>query len=145
MAVYVFKLRTSAIGHQLLNTGYIVCSALALISVWVDLLILCSAVTLYAALRALEKHNLVAEFSCDELGEGTYQAAHLQIQAGVILTPWLICFQYQMIAAATLVSPPTGLPQPMGLLRRTIFVDQVSAKNWARLQRIGLTLNGRRR
>jgi hypothetical protein len=138
MATYLFKFRASAIGQQLLNTGYLACSLLAVLSVLVDLLILLSAVTLWWVLRQLEKRTPAEAFSCNEVGEGSYQGDELAIQAGVILTPWLIILQLQRIAKLAPYSFRTAY------IRQTIFVDQVSAQDWVRLQRIGLTLNARR-
>ncbi|MFU8784562.1 protein YgfX [Aliidiomarina sp.] len=139
MATYLFKFRASAISQQLLNTGYLACSLLAVFTVLVDLLILCSAITLWWVLRELEKRTPAEGFSCNEVGEGSYQGDEVAIQAGVILTPWLMILQFKRIARLAPYSLRTAY------IRRTIFVDQVSAQDWARLQRIGLTLNARRR
>lgn len=138
MATYLFKFRASAIGQQLLNAGYLACSLLAVLSVLVDLLILFSAITLWWVLRQLEKRTPTEAFSCNELGEGSYQGDEFAMQAGVILTPWLIILQFKRVTRLAPYSIRTAS------IRRTIFVDQVSAQDWARLQRIGLTLNARR-
>ncbi|RUO22521.1 hypothetical protein CWE08_04920 [Aliidiomarina iranensis] len=131
----------SKISNRLVNSAYISSAMLGYASIVYESWLLLSALLLFAFAFDAEKResepaaNAFAQINeFDEYGAVICKGGQLtQMCPPVIITPWLLTFRIEHIA-------DVEHNKPMQQWCR-IWRDQVAAADWARLRRIGITLN----
>lgn len=126
MADYHFHFTPSGYRKKLQNLGFLGSALLSLGSIQVSAWWLLSAVSLFWL--AQQSSAVLAPYRCNEKGYGaTASGKDWQLLAPVIITPIWLSYRAQI----------GGKKGPW----QGVFVDQLQRADWARLQRISLSVN----
>lgn len=148
MAQYHFTLVPSRIADTLITMGYAGALVLAAASIYFESLLLLSALLLFAMSFDAERREGVGEgvqiTACNENGSALNQAGQaMQICPPMIISPWLIMMRVQMVQVNTLQEQNVEnlIPKTAPISWCRIWRDQLPIHDWARIRRIGITLN----
>lgn len=134
MSQYHFSYSYSNMVQIFILSGYLGCALLAGASVYIDAWLFISACMLFCFSYAAERRPNRQITVCDENGEALNHAGQpIQLCPPVIITPWMITVQVKI------TEPLVKNTAPITWYR--IWRDQLSMADWARMRRIGITLN----
>ncbi len=140
MAQYQFVFKSSNVARLWIQLGYIGSMLLSLASILVEAWLFVSALFLFAFSFDAERRKNIPFIKCCESGLALSESGEsLQLCPPMIISPWLIAVRISNHDAASMDKPAAVKRAPVTWCR--IWKDQLSATDWARIRRIGITLN----
>ena len=134
MSQYHVSYSHSNMLQVLIVSGYLGCILLAAASIYIDTWLFVSACMLFYFSYAAEHRPKRRITVCDENAEALNHAGEaIRLCPPMIITPWMITVQVKI------TEPLMNRTAPKTWYR--IWRDQLTMADWARIRRIGITLN----
>lgn len=139
MAQYHFAVVPSRIVNALILLGYIGTLVLAAASIYYEPWLIVSALVLFSMSFDAERRDSERITACNENGSALNDAGHaIQLCPPMIISPWLIMVRVRMVRVNS-IELTKQKTAPARWCR--IWRDQLPINDWARIRRIGITLN----